>query len=208
MYVNLYAASRTELEVCGQTVRMDQRTKYPMDGRIELTVSEGTYELCLRIPQWADCFEARKNGAPISEKTVNDGFLRLNGPWHENDVEELCLEMKPRRIYANPHVSADAGKVAVQRGPIVYCAEAADNGVELWRLRLPRNAELREETRDDFTLGAVGVFAEGLRQEDQGEELYQLDAQPRLSRHDLHLIPYSLWANRGAGEMSVWLLES
>ena len=206
VYVNLYVAGTTTLDVGGQSVTVEQQTGYPYSGEICLTLSSGDYGLCLRLPEWADRYELSLNGEPV-RASFAQGFLRLDRTWKDGDAVSLSLEMKPRRVYANPDVSADIGKVAIQRGPIIYCAEEADNGPGLHRLRVPQNAALVEESRHDLAPDAVGIVLEGGRTSGEWAGLYQMDQRPLALPHRIRLIPYYLWANRSVGEMRVWLTE-
>ena len=185
---------------------MEQQTGYPYSGEICLTLSSGDYGLCLRLPEWADRYELSLNGEPV-RASFAQGFLRLDRTWKDGDAVSLSLEMKPRRVYANPDVSADIGKVAIQRGPIIYCAEEADNGPGLHRLRVPQNAALVEESRHDLAPDAVGIVLEGGGTSGEWAGLYQMDQRPLALPHRIRLIPYYLWANRSVGEMRVWLTE-
>ena len=110
------------------------------------------------------------------------GFVRLERPWKKGDVIELRLPMPIRRVLANPRVAADAGRVALERGPIVYCVEGVDNGGNLQRLVLKDRTPLQAEYRPGL-----------------------LDGVEIIHDHGLLAIPYYAWSNRGAGPMEVWL---
>ena len=119
---------------------------------------------------------------------------------------ELTLKLEPRRIYANTNVRADAGCVALARGPIVYCFEEKDNGAKLSSLRVPRSAAITEEICGEEKLtGMVALTLTGVRMT-SGSSLYS-EEPPKAEDASLRAIPYFAWGNRGPGEMRVWLLE-
>jgi len=120
----------------------------------------------------------------------------------------LELDMSARRIYAHPSVRANAGKVALQRGPLVYCLEEADNGAPITSLMLPADAHLSSRFDAQLLGGCTVIEADGWRDDSEawGEALYQTAAK-RRQRAKLTFIPYYLWANRGEGEMAVWVRE-
>lgn len=119
----------------------------------------------------------------------------------------LSLPMEVKRVWANEKVREDAGKVAVQRGPIVFCLEEADNGPDLHRVLLPRNSGFSEEFRPAFLDGVMVLTCKGLMEEGEKEALYT-SCPPKAERErELTFIPYYAWANRGVGEMTVWVRE-
>ncbi|MFR2460077.1 MAG: glycoside hydrolase family 127 protein, partial [Christensenellales bacterium] len=122
------------------------------------------------------------------------------------DVIALSLPMQPRRVYANPHVRADIGKVAIMRGPIVYCLEQVDNGALVEALCLARNAELSEAAQPDKLGGIIEIHAAGKRLVSSSDALYS-DEAPALEDAELTFIPYYTWANRGENEMTVFVRE-
>lgn len=215
--VNLYAAGEAALVLGGgASVTIAQQTEYPWDGRVRLTVAPERpmpFELCLRIPGWAqgrpvpsDLYrfgtdretevppvKIAVNGRATDPSPAADGYLHLSRRWQSGDAVELELPMPVQRVYAHAKVEADRGRVALMRGPILYCIEAADHpGVDLFSLRLPRTAELRAEPRPEL-LGGVTVLT--------GEALAA--GNPIA----LTAIPYYAWANREKGPMTVWLGE-
>ena len=117
------------------------------------------------------------------------------------------MSMPAERVYAHPLVRADNGKVAVRRGPVVYCLEEADNGPALNRLVLERGAELSCKEKPDLLGGVVTVQAEALREKDAESELLYRTEAPSYETVPVTFIPYYAWANRGMGEMSVWVRE-
>lgn len=205
LYVNLYVGGDARIELAGQTVEVTQKTDYPWNGRVNITVSPDTpvgLTVLLRIPGWArnqpvpsglyrfmhdnsDNVTLKVNGkrTPI---TIAKGYARIHRRWKAGDVVTLDIPMPVRRVLAHPKVTDNAGLVAVQRGPIVYCAEWKDNGGRALYLLLSDSAQLTAEHRRDMLGGVTVVSA-------------------RLGNEILTMIPYYAWAHRGPGEMAVWL---
>lgn len=214
LYVHLYTqGSMTAALPTGQ-IRIDQQTNYPWSGDVQLKVMVDhavPFTLALRIPNWCPDFEVRVNGSTTSADVVR-GYARLTRTWNPGDTVELMLAMPVDRIAAHPKVRHDAGTIALQHGPIVYCLEEVDNGAELANLVIPREAVLRAEF-DGTLLGGVGVVTgEAVRAEPlawssglyQPQRVLQYENRPVTFK----AIPYSLWANREPGEMRVWMRES
>ncbi len=150
------------------------------------------------------------NGEAAQGETIK-GYLHLHRQWQEGDVITLHLPMTIRRVYANPLVRHAAGKVAIQRGPLVYCLEEADNGAELHSLSLPKTSVFRELQGVGVLKGKVLLQVEGLRVPTALEEkpLYSFDnRQTAAEKQTLTFIPWFSWANRGEGEMRIWVDEA
>ncbi|MCA1293606.1 glycoside hydrolase family 127 protein [Paenibacillus sp. alder61] len=215
LYTHLYIGGEAQLEVGGGKVKLKQASNYPWDGKIRLEVepdgAAGSFALALRIPGWCKRASLKLNGSayPLNDQTVVNGYVRIEREWAAGDVVELDLEMPVQRIYSHPLVRANAGKVALQRGPLVYCLEEADNGANLHEIVLPREAELTAVREEQLLGGVVTVRseAEKLREEDWTNGLYSPEAVPGTKPHPVKFIPYYAWANRGEGEMTVWVRE-
>ena len=137
------------------------------------------------------------NGQPCELGQLERGFASIQRTWKPGDVVELELPMPIRRVHADPRVAANVGRVALQRGPLVYCVEAVDHGGRVGHLVLPPDAPLSAEHRADL-LGGVTVIT--------GRAQTRLD-DGRTEPVELTAIPYYAWNHRGAGEMAVWLVE-
>ncbi len=236
LYVNMFAAGEARVDLAGRAVGIAQATRYPWDGKVVLTVDpgrKGRFALHIRIPGWArnrpvptDLYSyadragdgdtgvtLRVNGRAVA-LDMDKGFARIRRTWKKGDTVEVVLPLAARRVVAHPAVEDDAGFVAVERGPLVYCAEAPDNGGHALNLVLPDGAALRPGTRSDLLGGVVVLTGEALAADPSAvtrvREAVARDAAPgaRLEPHRLVLIPYYAWAHRGAGEMSVWLFKS
>lgn len=210
IYTHLYIGGEAELEAGNSKVKLKQETDYPWSGYVKITVSSDTEKnlsICLRIPDWCKNSSVKINGCHVKLKDkILDGYAILNRLWKSGDVIELQLEMKAELIQANPKVRADAGRVAIQRGPLVYCLEGVDNGANLQALTIDTNNELVEAYDKDLLGGAVTLKGKAFREKDDtwGSSLYKsLKKDEELV--DIKAIPYFLWANRGLNEMLVWV---
>jgi hypothetical protein len=249
LYVNLFIAGEAKIELGGKAINVKMDTRYPWDGGVKLTVAEtaaGTFTMNIRIPGWArnepvptDLYRytegddakvsIRVNGKPVA-LDMDKGYARVRRVWKKGDRVEIALPMEARRVAAHPSVKDDAGFVAVERGPLVYCAEAPDNGGRALNLVLPDGAALRPEARPDLLGGIVALEGEALAadpsavtrlRDAEGKDAAADDedeAPPASTRrlapgaalrpHPLVLIPYYAWAHRGPSEMTVWLFKS
>ncbi len=211
--VHLYCASTAEVAVGGTAVTIRQQADYPWSGAVALTLEPAEpaeFTLKLRIPGWASGETATVNGRVIDTGTAKEkGYLTIRRRWSPGDRVTLDLPMPVTRVYAHPDVRADAGRVALRRGPLVYCIEQVDNcGIALPRATLPRNAPLEARRRPDLFGGAVAIEgdAQVAAVEDWNGRLYRPEPPVSVAA-PITAIPYYLWCNRGPGEMRVWLPE-
>ena len=215
-YVNLYAAGEASLRLDdGPALKLAQRTEYPWSGLVRLTVTPekpAEFELCLRIPGWAlgrpvpgdlyrftDAAAApaalKVNGKPADAAAADDGYVHLKRRWQAGDVVDLDLPMPIRRVLAHENVKDDLGKVALMRGPVVYCLETVDQpDQDVFGLALPREARLTAEHRADL-LGGVTVIRGQVPSGGGGPVT-------------MTAVPYYAWANRDKGAMTVWINEA
>jgi DUF1680 family protein/alpha-L-arabinofuranosidase len=209
VYMNLFASSEGTIKLKNNAVKIRQTTLYPWEGAVKITVEPkktGKFTIAVRIPGWAggkpvpsnlyryvdggsQKIEIKLNGGPI-EPMVKNGFAWIEREWEKGDTIEIDMPMKPRRVAANANVAADVNKVAVERGPIVYCAEWPDNDVNVLNVVLTDDMPLRAQKSEDL-LGGVTL----IRSKTEDDK-------------DLTLIPYYAWANRRQGPMAVWLASS
>jgi len=214
--VNLYVAGEASLKLNnGARVKLVQQTHYPWEGRVGLTVSPekvATFDLSLRIPGWArgypvpsDLYRFAEskalpiklaiNGHTVNATPQNDGYVHITREWKSGDRVELELPMPIQRIYSHDNIKENQGKVALMRGPVVYCLEAVDNpGADVLSLALPPKAELQAEHRAAL-LGGVTLL--------KGEALAE-GGQPV----SLIAVPSYAWANREKGAMTIWISEA
>lgn len=214
VYVHLYNESRAELTIGAYTANIEQQTRYPWDGAVQILISTGaplTFDLALRIPAWCRAYTLNVNGMQISD-APRGGYVHLTREWRDGDEVTLMLEMPVERILPHPMIRQNAGQVALQRGPIVYCLEQTDNGAQLANVTLPTNTPLHAAF-DEALLGGVGVI-EGTAQRLEPAlwqgGLYQPQSAVPMTRvpFAFRAVPYYLWCNREPGEMRVWIRES
>lgn len=221
LYVNLYAGGTADVAMDGgRRVQVVQKTDYPWSGDVKLTVNPakpGRFAMNVRIPGWArneaapsDLFRFADrapmptlsvNGKPVP-MTVVKGYVAVDRAWKKGDVVALSLPMPARRIVSSDKVLADQGRVAVQRGPVVFCAEGVDNGGKVRNLLLPDAAALTA-TRRPGLLGGV-VTLTGTAQSLTAAADGSIVKAPKT----VTMIPYYAWCNRGRNEMEVWLPNS
>lgn len=207
--VHLFVQSAAQFEFRGQPVTLRQATQYPWDGvvrvRIE-SVQPVTFGLRLRLPGWCAVPQVAINGAQIDPAAAERGYLRIEREWQPNDEIVLELPMPVERLYAHPAVAADAGQVALRRGPLVYCVEQIDHSVPLHRIVVPDDAPFRTNWEPELLGGVVTATstAAALNDADWSGALYRT-TRPARQACDLTAIPYYAWDQRGAGAMRVWI---
>ncbi|MXV17014.1 glycoside hydrolase family 127 protein [Hufsiella ginkgonis] len=218
VFVNLFIPGTADIVVNNKPVQLIQQNNYPWDGRLQFTLSPKsplTFTMKLRIPGWAqnkavpsDLYTfsqaadtpvtIRVNGEPVNY-AVENGYAVLKRTWKKNDRIEMNLPMEVRSVVANPLVREDLGKVALQRGPIIYCAEWADNDGSTSNFLMPKTASLSAEF-DKGLFNGVTVLRGSVPKVmvDASGEKIDTGSKPFTA------IPYYAWAHRGKGEMTVW----
>jgi DUF1680 family protein len=220
IYVNLYLGSRASIPVAGTTVRISQTTRYPWSGEVNIRVDPAesrSFKLMLRIPDFGRRLEStgglyrivepaeiepvvvKINGQPIGVDRLEKGYLPIARKWQRGDLIELRLPLPIMRIVSHPQVAANRDRVALARGPVVYCVEAVDHGGDVRGLWLPPEAELACEHRPEL-LGGVTALTGTAMLHDPTSATSR--AAPFLA------VPYAVWSNRAPGEMDVWLRQS
>lgn len=218
VYVNLFMGNEAELKVGGKKVILHQETRYPWDGHVTLTVDKnaaGTFAMKIRIPGWVrnqvvpsdlytysdgkrPGYSVKVNGEAVTS-ALEQGYFTIERKWKKGDRVELQLDMEVRTVKANGKVEADRGRMAVECGPIVYCAEWPDNSFNVLSLLMNQHPQFEVVERPDLLYG--------LNQIKTPVQTLEYDEQGRLVVKDqeLTLIPYYAWAHRGPGNMAVWL---
>ncbi|MDY0166525.1 MAG: glycoside hydrolase family 127 protein [Thermoguttaceae bacterium] len=192
VYVNLYAAGKGQVPVAGKLVAITQQTNYPWDGKVKVAIDPPEpmrFRLCLRNPGWSRETVVGVEGDENAQVDAQDGYLSVQREWRPGDCVLLALDMTVRRIEANPKVEADRGRVALQRGPVVYCFEQVDNPEGVQSIMLPREPAFAVEHKPDL-LGGVTVIKTTSR---DGREVTA--------------IPYYAWDHRHPGPMAVWVYQ-
>ncbi|WP_303310826.1 glycoside hydrolase family 127 protein [Hymenobacter sp. BT730] len=218
VYANLFISGTTDLKVNKKNVRITQQNNYPWQGNLKFTVTPATamdFNLLVRLPGWArnealpsDLYRFATpseqkvsisvNGQPVTYST-RQGYAVLARKWRKNDVVEVKLPMEVRQVVAHPSVQDNLGKVALQRGPVVYCAEWKDNGGKASNIMVP--------AATTFTSAYQPEILNGIMQLTATVPVVLVDAANNsisTTRQTMTAIPYYAWANRGKGEMTVW----
>lgn len=210
LYVHLFAESEVTAGLEKGRVVLLQKTGYPWEGDIHFEVFPETpqeFTLAVRIPGWCREAKVRVNGeeADVSP-LVERGYAKIRRLWQKGDRVDLSLAMPVERVRAHPGVRDASGKVALQRGPVVFCLEEADNGPGLSQIVLPEEAKLCATFRPELLGGVVVLSGEAEREVAASSHLYAF-RRPERRRVPLTAIPYYAWGNRGVGEMTVWIRE-
>ena len=225
LYVNLFGGNTAELKVMGKKVKLSQDTNYPWEGDIMLTIMEnkaGQFRLRIRIPGWVQNkpvpsdlyayadnkrlgFSVKVNGEEMGNGKLEDGYWGIDRKWKKGDRVEIHFDMEPRLVTALELVNADQGRAAIERGPLVYCAEWPDNDFDLGSILLNQRPQFTIHN-SPFTIKAAPLTVE-LKTLETDAQLLNFDDKGRLTTKDVHLrlIPYYAWNHRGAGRMMVWL---
>lgn len=218
VYVNLYLSNEADIKVGRKTVKIRQTTDYPWDGEINIEVLKntvGNFALKLRIPGWvrgevvpsdlyryADgkrlSYTVTVNGEAVSTR-LEDGYFTIARKWKKGDKINLRMDMEPRVVKANAKVEADKGRIAVERGPVVYCAEWPDNDFDVLSVLTGRQPQFSVRQAPDKLYGINEIVTP------VQTLAYTTDGRIEVTDRELMLIPYYAWAHRGAGRMAVWL---
>jgi DUF1680 family protein len=210
VFVHLYAQSESSFAIAESTVRVRQVTDYPREGEVRFEFGiDGSAEFAwaMRIPAWCREYAICVNGQPCTT-SEEKGYAIVRRTWSDGDVVNLKLVMRPEKIHCHPSVRENAGRIALQYGPLVYCLEEADNGGNLAALSVNAGAVVTAKRCDKLLGGIVALEIEGRRTLDPGAaaDLYSFSPQSHVPV-TLLAVPYALWGNRAAGEMSVWIRE-
>jgi len=209
VYLHLYVGGGLETEIDGRPLALDVRTNYPWNGAVAVTVNTaGRFALKLRAPGWCRRWTVRINGAEVAPG-VENGYIALDREWAAGDRVALEMDMPVELVRASLRVYEDVGKIAVSRGPLVYCLEEADNtrNLHLVRLNGVGAGEFEARWRPDKLGGIVELQSPGSIEADaaQSDALYTFDDAVEARPARLTWIPYYSWANREPGEMRVWI---
>ena len=219
LWVNLFVGSTGSFTIKERKIQVKQLTKYPWDGKVEILVvpeKQTEFDLYIRIPGWSNSqpvpgntyyysdnfsekFSISLNGIPATYKMVN-GYAVIKKTWKKGDLVLLNLPMPVRRIVAIEELKEDRNRVALQRGPLVYCFEHSDNASKTMNIIIPDNITFSAEYRPDLLNGVVILQAEA------PVSTVSTDGQNINSvSRKITAIPYYTWANRGKGQMQVWM---
>lgn len=227
LYINLFAGNTATMQVGGKDVVLEQQTSYPWDGDITITIKKNqakAFDMLVRIPEWVNgtpvpsdlyqfsdgvkgSYSVKVNGQPVSGN-LEKGYLVISRPWKKGDVVSVHFDMPVRTITAHEKVKADEGRIAVERGPLVYCAEGADNkGFSIFDFLMPQQPQFAVSDQQingkrdvNFSVKAISVKGKAVEQDTQGN--------PTVKDATLTMIPYYAWNHRGPGLMEVWMPRS
>ena len=212
IYSHLFVGGTAIFETAGG-VKIALTSKYPWNGSVTYMVEPeqagAEFTLAVRYPGWCHQMQVKVNGIPVSGAVkTNKGYWMIQRSWQPGDTVSCEMEMEPERVYAHPMVRADAGCVALRRGPIIYTFEGVDNGEDLQTLRIPREAKIEAlPYQADLLEGIVALRVTGCRKKTAvNPALYAEDAAPE-EVVTLQAIPYYAWCNRGMTHMRVWMQE-
>ena len=220
LYVNLFMSNTVTQKVAGKSVTLSQKTNYPWDGDIEITIGKTALKeemtLQIRIPGWvrgkvvpSDLYTysdnkrlgytVSVNGNVVQAIDLERGYFSITRKWKKGDKIQIHFDMQPRIVRANNKVEADRGMVAIERGPLVYCAEHPDNSFDIMGVLMNQEPQ--------FTLGKSEIAGTPVVTLTTDAQTLSFDKQGRLHTADqrLTLIPYYAWCHRGSGKMRVWM---
>lgn len=209
LVVNLYVGGSARVVLDGVPVTLSQKAAQPWDGGVELSMqveerNNAEFTLALRIPEWAHGPSVTVNGEPVEVGALSRGYLKLTRSWSSGDKVSLDLPMMAHRVWAHPRLQSAAGRVALERGPLVYCLEETDHEAPLDEIFLPRDARLEADSAP--VEGVVALRASAMRwaEQDWDDVLYRSEP-PRVESVSVTAVPYFFWDNRQPGQMRVWL---
>ncbi len=224
LYVNLFMGNTATMKVKGKNITIRQETQYPADGDVKISILKGSgdFSLMIRVPSWLNNkplasdlysyvdgkrlgYSIKINGKPyeVIEGALINGYATINRKWKKGDVVEVHFDMEPRLVVANKKVAADRGRVAIERGPLVYCAEWPDNEADISTYLLNQQPQLKVGSEpititEGHTVMPITANAQSLS--------YGTDGKLHATDRTLTLIPYYAWDHRGQqGGMDVWL---
>lgn len=227
LYVNLFTGNTATMQVEGKDVEIEQQTNYPWDGDITLTIQKNkakAFNLAIRIPGWATTtpvpsdlyrfaddvlggYHVKVNGVEVKGE-LEKGYLLINRAWKKGDVVTIHFDMPVRTVKANHRVADDRGRVAVERGPLVYCAEGVDNpGFSIFNFLMPRQPKFQVAAHAingsrnvNFSVMSIAVEGQVVEQDERGSAF--------VKPATLTMIPYYAWNHRGPGLMEVWMPQT
>ncbi|MBC7121733.1 MAG: glycoside hydrolase family 127 protein [Pseudothermotoga sp.] len=209
LWVHLYENSHCEATLNGEKVSIWQNTHYPFSSEVEILVKTENpvrFDLFLRIPSWAGDFEVSLNEEE-ADFNLENGYAKLSREWKGLNRIVLRLKMNVRLVQSHPYVRENTDKIAVFKGPILFCAEQIDNpDVDVWTFTLDPNEPLKENVEYDSTLGRTTFLTGRGFEIEKDMQLYRPYSRCTLkTERNITLVPYHLWCNRQAGKMAVWL---
>lgn len=219
IWVNLFVGSNAMINVGGNDVGMKMETNYPFDGKVKLNIDppeKGKFKLHIRVPGWygndivpGDLYSATGNDSVDPSLTLNgklirgiyeNGYLVIDNEWKKGDIVEVDFQMEVKRITAKDSLKQNNSRIAIQRGPLVYCIEGADNDSKAWNIVVPENTKFTPVSYKVLDESVIALQADlpVLSVSENGNEV-------KTEKKKITAIPYYTWANRGKNEMQLWL---
>lgn len=220
IYINLYISNEADIISGTGKVKLTQEAHFPWDGKVKITVSpekSRNFAVRVRIPGWVmneaipgnlyrfddqtdEAYKVTVNGESYDYSPV-DGYVKIDRKWSDGDVIEMDFPMPVRKVVADERIEEDRGKIAIQRGPIIYCAEWPDNiKGNVLDLAIDKNKPFTTEFVPSLLNGTQVIHGTGYYAGAESEV-----SAEKLPEQTVTLIPYALWNNRGPGQMRVWL---
>ena len=214
VYLHLYTDSIAEFKLLDQKVIITQNTNYPWNEEVNISINcEKPVEFTfgIRIPGWCKNAVLSVNGKALDLSTaLEKGYAKIDRVWNNDDRVKLFLSMPVERIDANPELRNNSGKIAIQRGPVIYCLEEVDNGTNLPDIILPAGSELNAEYDKKLLGGVVTITGDALKTDLtlwKGDLYKPIDIEYNTEKIKIKAVPYYTWSNRKPGEMLVWIRE-
>lgn len=220
VYVNLFMGNTSELKMKSGKVTLEQRTNYPWDGEVTVEIKKtlvSAFQMKIRIPGWVrnqvvptDLYRYSdkqhleytiKVNGKVQTAALQDGYFTIHRKWKKGDKVQINFDMQPRTVRAHNNVVEDRGRIAVERGPLVYCAEWPDNKFDVLGTLMNQSPvfEVEEDTQLLNGIKKIKTRAQTLS--------FDQDGALQAQSVDLTMIPYYAWAHRGSGNMTVWLAQ-
>ncbi|WP_036879282.1 glycoside hydrolase family 127 protein [Xylanibacter oryzae] len=219
IYINLFAGNKSTIDVNGKKVSFEEKTEYPWNGDISIAVT-GTktsdFNMMVRIPGWVQnqvvpsdlysyndgknlSYSIRVNGQQLKQEALDNGYFKIARKWKEGDKVNIHFDMQPRTVVANNKVEADRGRVAIERGPLVYCAEWPYNDFDVFKVIIGNNLDFKVVNKPQMLNGINEITADA--------QALSTDSNGKVEVMDvkLTLIPYYCWNHKGPGKMEVWM---
>jgi len=222
VFVNLFISGTAQIELAHGRVKLIQTTDYPWDGRVTIAVEPeraGAFALKIRIPGWAtgapvpsdlysyvddtrnrSGYGIKVNGEPVGQPCTVDGYLSIDRVWEKGDKAEIEFDMPIRLVRCHEMVESNRGRLAIERGPIVYCLEAVDNGGHVQNIWMRQDVKFTAERRDGLLGGVTVIRGNGFALHQKEPDALVISLPTELTA-----IPYYAWDHREAGEMTVWI---
>lgn len=207
IYIHHYLANKAHFKIKGSKVQILQNTNYPWSGDIELKITteqETEFTLKLRIPAWAEEIDIKVNGKKINDKIVSGTYLVLKGKWLKDKIK-IKFSMPVQKVVSHPRLSNNDAKVALKRGPVIYCLESGDHlGIDIYNISILKEEEFKAVYEKDLLSGIVVLKGKGFIRKSVNSLYMSITEQEVMEEKELTFVPYFSWANRKKGAMKIY----